>query len=195
MKLLRKLAKKELILFSKRDLRMARITLSGKYKLFTFNREVFYNPTPYDPSKTIKFVFVGNFASEMNKHALRTLHESMLELSCDKISNEIVVAGNGANKFSDIAEVVHYNYLPELIATQKFNYLGYCFLPAAAGKQNKIYDYLMLQIPMVLNRNSYSGIGSRFLKPFVIKDLNQDNIITMMENFKDDFKETRKINF
>ena len=142
MKLLKKLIEIELILFSARDIRMAEKLVGGKYKLFQFDRKIFYKPKRYDKIKKIKFVFIGNFESKMNEQAIMKLSKSMLEMNCEHISGEIVIAGKTSTKFSNIAKVVEYDNLQEFIAINDYNYVGVCYMPASAGKQNKIYDYL-----------------------------------------------------
>ena len=174
---------------------MAEKLVGGKYKLFTFGRKVHYRPQRYDKTKKIKFIFIANFESKMNEQAVTMLREFISEMNCEHISREIVIAGKNSAKFSNIAKVVEYGNLQEFVAINDHNYAGFCYMPASAGKQNKIYDYLSLHIPMILDQRSYMGINNPHLKPFIVKELNQREIITVMENFDSAFEKPREIIF
>lgn len=195
MKLLKKLTDIELTFFSERDIRMAEKLVGGQYKLFQFGRRIFYQPKRYDKIKKIKFVFIGNFESKMNEQAFLKLSRFISETNYENISCEIVIAGKTSARFSNVAKVVEYDNLQEFIAINDYNYVGFCYMPASAGKQNKIYDYLSLQIPMILDKRSFMGINSSHLKPFIVKELSQHEIIKVMKNFDSAFEKPRAINF
>ena len=48
---------------------------------------------------------------------------------------------------------------------------------------------------MILDQRSYMGINNQYLKPFIVKELNQREIITVMKNFDSAFEKPREIIF
>ena len=117
-----------------------------------------------DERKKNRFLFIGNFDSKFNRMALDFLIDRLDHLSDEMFDKTILLSGFNSQKIrKKNVQVIEYSNLRNDIMEQDFNIIGYCFMPASAGKQNKIFDYIQLDIPFVCDRTSYEGLDNPLL--------------------------------
>ena len=93
--------------------------------------------------------------------ALDFLIDRLDHLSDEMFDKTILLSGFNSQKIrKKNVQVIEYSNLRNDIMEQDFNIIGYCFMPASAGKQNKIFDYIQLDIPFVCDCTSYEGLDN-----------------------------------
>lgn len=149
------------IFFSKRDAEYFEKKSGNTARIVNLQKTHSYRMKIIDERKKNRFLFIGNFDSKFNRMALDFLINRLNHFSDEMFDDIILLSGFNSQKIrKKNVQVVDYSNLRNVITAQDFNIIGFCFMPASAGKQNKIFDYVQLDIPFVCDPISYEGLDN-----------------------------------
>ena len=144
----------------------------------------------------ISDVFIANFESQLNRLALENLNNKYAQFDDALFSKKIIISGYKGDKLRNQSfQFVPYDQIVHVINDRGKNFVGFCYMPASAGKQNKIYDYIRFQIPMILDKRSQQGLGAKVLKNFVVDDLNPESVVNVLSRARIISKTSHEIAF
>jgi len=106
-----------------------------------------------------KIFFLGHIDYEPNFNSLIELTQT-LRLINSEIELHIVgkVSVENEKKLLNYDHVILYGYLENPYEVAKFCDLGYAYLSIGTGTQNKVFDYLRYNLPVIVSPGVYQGL-------------------------------------
>lgn len=144
-----------------------------------------------------RVLFVANYHSKFNRMALDHLIRNFSNLIDFRFT--IVLSGRGGQKLCKSLEKTHaqsFEFIEFEKLTSGVAQLGYAVMPASAGQQNKIYDYLRLGIFPLVDERSSAGLGlklngrsfyidpSKMVREFIEEVFVEDTITLELNNYE-----------